>query len=84
LTKILKDQISIRGNHDVASIVKDIVYNNKPCLILGYVALASDAVYSYLLGTDPICTSSIAVSIFFCCLHFACKDRLGALFGCEN
>jgi hypothetical protein len=84
LTKILKDQIGIQGNHDLASIVKDIVCNNKPCLILGYVRLASDAVYSDLLETDSICTSTVGVSIFYCCLHLTCKARLVALFGCEN
>jgi hypothetical protein len=71
-------------SHDVAGIVEDIACNDKPCLIFGCVALASDAVCSYCLGTDPIWAGNVGVNIFCCCLHLACKDRLRALFGCEN
>lgn len=71
-------------SHDVASIVEDIACNDKPCLIIGCVALASDAVCSYPLGTDPIYAGNVGVNIFCCRLHLACKDRLKALFGCGN
>lgn len=70
--------------HDVADIVEDIACNNKPCLILGCVALASDAVCFYLLGTAPICTGSLGISVFCYRLHIVYKDRLGVLFGYRN
>lgn len=86
MTKILKDQIisAIQGAYDVVDIVKDIDCDNKRSIILGFVALASDNVCFYLLGTDFISAGSLGVSIFYCRSNIACKDRLGALFGCRN